>query len=101
MKSFLQKLDGKLLLLVVLPMLPALALVFYADFERRNLGAAEIKQDAVQAAELGAASQEAMIEGIRQLQSSLAQLPQYRGTNWAFYQMHFINLLRLYPYYAD
>ncbi|MCD6052395.1 MAG: domain S-box [Verrucomicrobia bacterium] len=101
MKSFLQKLDGKLLLLVVLPMLPALVLVFYADFERRNLGAAQIKQEAVQAAELGAAGQEAMIEGIRQLQASLAQLPQYRGTNWAMYQMHFANLLRLYPYYAN
>ncbi len=101
MSSFRQKLDAKLLLLVLLPVVPALALVFYADFEKRNLGAAQVRQDAVQAAELGAVGQEALIEGIRHLQASLAQLPQYRGTNRAIYNMHFVNLLKLYPYYLN
>ncbi len=42
MSSFRQKLDAKLLLLVLLPVVPALALVFYADFEKRNLGASQV-----------------------------------------------------------
>jgi PAS domain S-box-containing protein len=101
MKSFWQKLDGRLLLLVLLPMVPALALIFYSDFEQRNLRAIQVKQEAVQAAELGAVNQQALIEGIRQLQASLAQLPHYRGTNAAFYRMNFTNVMRLYPYYLN
>ncbi len=101
MKSFWQKLDGRLLLLVLLPMVPALALIFYSDFEQRNLRAVQVKQEAVQAAELGAVSQQALIEGVRQLQASLVQLPHYRGTNAAFYSQNFANVLRLYPYYVN
>ncbi len=101
MKSFWQKLDGRLLLLVLLPMVPALALIFYSDFEQRNLRAVQVKQEAVQAAELGAVSQQALIEGIRQLQASLVQLPHYRGTNAAFCRMNFTNVMRLYPYYVN
>jgi len=101
MKSFWQKLDGRLLLLVLLPMVPALVLIFYSDFEQRNLRAVQVKQDAVQAAELGAVNQQALIEGIRQLQASLAQLPLYRGTNAAYYRLNFINVMKLYPYYLN
>lgn len=101
MTSFLQKLDAKLLLLVLLPVLPVLGMVFYTNFEQRNLGAAQIKQDAVQTAELGAACQDALIEGIRQLQSSLAQLPLYQGTNRAYTRQTLVNIVKLYPYYAN
>lgn len=101
MKAFWEKLDGRLLLLVLLPMVPTLALIFYSDFEERNLRAVQVKSDAVQAAELGAANHLALIEGIRQLQASLSQLPHYRGTNAAFCRMNFTNIMRLYPYYLN
>ncbi len=101
MTSFLQKLDAKLFLLVLLPILPALGMIFYTNFEQRNLGAMQVKQDAMQAAELGAASQDALIEGIRQLQSSLGQLQLYQGPNRAFFRQNFTNIVRLYPYYAN
>jgi len=101
MKSYLQKLDARLFLLVLLPLLPAVALVFFTNLEQRDLGTKAVKQDAVQTAELAAAKQEAVIEGIRQLQASLADLPQYRGTNRLLYSSHFLNVKRLYPYYLN
>ncbi len=101
MTSYLQKLDARLFLLVLLPLLPALGLVFFTNLEQRELGTKGVKLDAVQTAELAAARQEAVIEGIRQLQASLAQIPQYRGTNRALYAGHFLNVKKLYPYYVN
>lgn len=101
MTSLLRKLDARLFLLVLLPLVPALGLVFFTNLEQRDLGTKAVKQDAVQTAELAAAQQEAVIEAVRQLQVSLSQVPQYRGTNRALCAMHFLNVKKLYPYYLN
>ncbi|MCZ7567969.1 MAG: PAS domain S-box protein [Ardenticatenaceae bacterium] len=71
-------LRARVILLVVLAALPALGLTRYARTEQRRQAAANVQGDTQRLARLAAADHERLIEGTRQLLSTLAQLPEVR-----------------------
>ncbi|OGL19952.1 MAG: hypothetical protein A3K12_02675 [Candidatus Rokubacteria bacterium RIFCSPLOWO2_12_FULL_71_19] len=71
----LSSLRSRLLLLVLLALVPALALILVTAWEQRQLAAAEAEESALRLARLAASDQERLIEGARALLIGLAQLP--------------------------
>ncbi|MBI2525540.1 MAG: diguanylate cyclase [Candidatus Rokubacteria bacterium] len=74
-RSALSSLRSRLLLLVLLAFLPALALILVTAWEQRQLAAAGAEEDVLRLARLAAAEPERVIEGARSLLTGLAQLP--------------------------
>jgi signal transduction histidine kinase len=99
--SFFRGFRSRLLGLIMLSVIPSLVLALYTNLEQRKLGRAQVKDQAVLAAQLAAAKQEGLIDSTRQLLAALAELPQFRGTNRFLYNSHFANLLKFHPQYVD
>lgn len=94
-------LRSRLLLLVALSLVPALALVVYAGVERRAYERDLALKDALVLARIAALEQDRAVEGARQLLLALAHLPQVRLPNAAGCGA-FLAALRLqYPRYAN
>jgi len=91
----------RLLVLVLLSVLPALALTLYTAAEQRKGAAAEVQRDALRLARLASAGQERMIEGSRQLLVMMARLPEVRGDDPAAANAVLADLLRQYPIYLN
>ena len=90
----------RLVLLVLLAVVPALGVIFYAAEEQRRATAVEAQQDALRLARLVSANQEVLIAGTRQLLTALADAPALRAGDpscSAFLK----TLLEKYPYYAN
>lgn len=91
----------RLLLLVMVPIIPALVLAVLGNLELRRLHSLRLQADASRLAQLAAADQRGAIDSARQHLAALARLPEARGTNIATFDAFFANLLRVYTDYAD
>jgi signal transduction histidine kinase len=98
---YFQRFRSRLLLLVLLPVVPALLMVLFTGIEQRRLAVARARDDAFQLVRLAAAREEAIIEGTRQQLSVMAHVSLFRGTNQALLHSYFKSLLALNPQFAD
>ena len=91
----------RLILLVLLGAIPALALTLYTAKEQRRLAAIAVQQDALRVARLASAGQERLIEGAHQILILIAQLSQVRGDDAAACNALLGDLLKQYPLYSN
>ena len=94
-------LRARLLLLILVPLIPALVLEVRTHLEERRLGTVRVEKDAIRVVQLAAASQLGFIEAARQHLAALARLPEARGTNLAMFDGFFKGLTKLYGDYND
>jgi PAS domain S-box-containing protein len=94
-------LRGRLLLLVLLAVVPALGLILYTASEQRRLAARAVQEQALRLAWTAATDHGQLTEGARQLLIALAQLPAVRGRDPAACSALFADLLKQYPRYAN
>lgn len=99
MPHFFDSLRFRLLLLVLLSALPALAVTVYTGLEQRQQAAEWVKQDTLRLVRLAASGDNAIIEGARQLLVSLAALPQIRTDDLLVCNDYLAGLIRQYPNY--
>lgn len=92
---------SRLFLLVLLPVVPALALAGFTNLQHRRSEMLRVREDAQRLVQLAAANEERVIDHTRQLLSALAQLPQARGSNWLACHGLLTGLLTLYPDYLN
>jgi PAS domain S-box-containing protein len=81
MSRFISGLRFRLMFLVLLALLPALGLTLATGLERRQLAGEKSKEEALRYAHLVASSNEALLEGARQLLVSLAQMPEIQSVD--------------------
>jgi PAS domain S-box-containing protein len=93
-------LRSRLLLLVVLAVVPALALTIYTYVELRQLTIADEQREALRLARIAARDQEDTIRDTRQLLFALAQLPELQDADSATCSEFLTRLLNQYPQYA-
>ena len=93
-------LSFRLNLLVLIAILPAIGLVFYAYRHERQLQKAYVQNQALLLTQVVKSQEEQLIEGARQLLIALAQSPQVRDSNPASCNAFFSDLLKQYPLYA-
>ncbi|PYI81095.1 MAG: hypothetical protein DME26_20435 [Verrucomicrobia bacterium] len=98
---FFRGLQGRLLLLVLLPVVPALALALYTNLEQRHTREAQIKNDTIRLVQLAAANQERLIENARELLAVIAQIPAVRGDDLRQPQVFLAGLPKFYTNYAN
>src|SRR5262245_61895701 len=91
--SFLASLRTRLLLLVLLAVIPALALTLYTNLEERQLRRALVQEQAMRLSRLVSADHERLIEDTRRLLVTLARLPAVRDRNPAACNALFADLL--------
>jgi diguanylate cyclase (GGDEF)-like protein/PAS domain S-box-containing protein len=102
MKSFpLGSLRIRLILLVLLAAVPALALTLFTGWEERNASALAAQHDALNLATLASADQDLLVESTRHLLISLARLPELRQDDPAACSALFADLFEQYPLYAN
>ncbi|HET7874975.1 MAG TPA: response regulator, partial [Methylomirabilota bacterium] len=97
----LASLQVRVLLLVLLAVVPALALMLYTNLEERRLKAAQVQTDARRLSRLIAADHARLVEGARQLLVSLARIPAVRDRDAEACSALFADLLKQYPSYAN
>lgn len=91
----------RLLLLVLLAVLPALGLILYTAREERRQARLQAQAEALQLAQIVSADHERLIEGARQLLTSLARLPEMRQHDSQRCSALFAELLSQYRVYAN
>src|SRR5882672_338929 len=91
----------RLVLLVLLPVIPAFILAVYTNFEERQSGRSRVERDAVRVAQLAAANQFALIESTREHLIALSRFPQARGNAVPAFQGFFASMTRIYTNYVD
>ncbi|MPZ76893.1 MAG: hypothetical protein GEU77_10230, partial [Deltaproteobacteria bacterium] len=91
----------RLLLLVLLAIIPALGLILYTAAEQRRLAAVDVEANALRLARVASGDEEQLVEGVRQLLISLAQIPHVRQRNSTACSALFANLIKQYPLYAN
>jgi PAS domain S-box-containing protein len=91
----------RLLLLVLLPVIPALLLAVYTSLEQRRFGTFKVEKDAIRVVQAAVADQAALVEAGRQQLAALSRFPQGRGTNIAGFDSFFKTLLNIYTNYTD
>ncbi len=92
---------SRLLLLILLPVIPALAFALHTNFQQRRLGIARVENDAIRVVQLAAANQRGLVEATRQHLSGLARFPQARGNDLRAFDTFFASLLNVYTNYCD
>lgn len=90
----------RLILLVLLAALPALALTLYSGLAQRQRSADIVQGEALQVARLAIADQEQLIESTRGLLVALAQVPSLSPENLTDCQDFLSNLLAEFPSYT-
>ncbi|MGE5224847.1 MAG: cache domain-containing protein, partial [Omnitrophica WOR_2 bacterium] len=100
MSNFFSSLRSRLLLLVLISALPALALMLYSGVEQRRLATSVVQEDNLRIARLAASNNEALIEGARQLLISLASNPQITQKNQADCGAFLAALWQKFPFYT-
>ncbi|MBI3852652.1 MAG: PAS domain S-box protein [Verrucomicrobia bacterium] len=91
----------RLILLVLLPVLPALVLAFYTNREQRRFGAYRVERDAMRVVQSVASGELSLIQATRQHLAALARLPQARGTNLSSFDPFFAYFKSVYTDYDD
>lgn len=94
-------LRGRLLVLILSAVLPALDWGLYTGLEERLIQRSQVEENALRLTRLAAGDLVQAIEGARQLLVGLAQLPEVRPSNSAICSEVFADLLKQYPYYAN
>lgn len=100
LRSFFASLSVRLNLLVLIAILPAFGLIFYAYMQARQFHKAQMRSQALLLSQVVKSHEERLIEGARQLLTALAQLPQVRNSDPNQCNAFFTNLLKQYPLYA-
>ena len=100
-RLFFSGLRGRLLLLVLLAVIPALGLTLYTNLEERQLRKAQVQEHAMRLSRLVSADHERLIEGARKLLATLARLPGVREGKRAACDPLFADLLTRYSSYAN
>ena len=91
----------RLVLLVLLAVLPALALVGISALGNRNTLARQVEENALRLARLAAAGHESAIEGARQFLTALAQAPEVRSADTSRCEPLVKDLLAGFPNYLN
>ena len=94
-------LRGRLLLLVLLPTVPALLLALYTNLELRRSGTNRVEKDAVRLVQLAAANVNGLVAATRQHLVGLSHFPQARGNDLPAFDTFFANMTKVYTDYAD
>ncbi len=94
-------LRARLLLLVLLPAIPALILALYTNLELRQLGATRAEKDAMRVAQLAAENQSGLIAATGKHLAGLSHFPQTRGNDLAGFKVFFAGMLSVYRDYTD
>jgi diguanylate cyclase (GGDEF)-like protein len=98
---FRSSLRSRLLLLVLLALLPALALILVTAWEQRQLAATDAQESALRVARVAASNLERLIEGARSLLIGIAQAPAVQPGNPRACGALFGDLRRRFPIYAN
>jgi PAS domain S-box-containing protein len=101
MTDFFNSLRFRLMLLVLIAALPAIALTIYSGFEQRALARKTAQEEALRVARLASGHQEAQIEGARQLLLSLARMPQVQDLDSETCTPLFSDLAPSFPQYTS
>lgn len=102
MRQFLfSSLRGRLLVLILSAVLPALGWALYTGLEERFIQRAQVEENALRLTRLAAGDLVQAVEGARQLLIGLAQLPEVRPGNSAVCSALFAKLIKKYPYYDN
>jgi PAS domain S-box-containing protein len=91
----------RLLLLVLVPLVPALLLALHLNLEQRRLDTMRMEKDAVRVVQLAASAQRSLLDATRQHLAALARLPGAIGTNTASFATFFANLPTAFTDYND
>lgn len=101
MSRFFSSLRARLMILVILAVIPALAQMIFSSIERKRDAARMVENDARRLARLASASHERLTEGARQLLMALARLPEVRRADTDACNALFAELLEQFPPYAN
>jgi hypothetical protein len=91
----------RLIAVVLIAVLPALAFILHTASEQRQMAVREIEQDALRVARLAASGQERLIEAAHQLLLVLAHTPEIEGEDAESASAMLRKLLKQYPLYAN
>src|SRR5687768_5625136 len=94
-------LRARLLLLVLVPTIPALMLALYTNLELRRIGAARVEKDALKVAQLAAANESGLIGATRQHLAGLSRFPQALSNDAPAFDVFFARLSKVYTDYTD
>ncbi|HKZ07177.1 MAG TPA: diguanylate cyclase [Methylomirabilota bacterium] len=100
-RIFRSSLRSRLLLLVLLALLPALALILVTAWEQRQLAAIDAQESALRVARVAASNQERLIEGARSLLIGIAQAPAVQPGNARACSALFSDLRKRFPIYVN
>jgi PAS domain S-box-containing protein len=100
MTFFFNSLRFRLIILVLIAAIPAIALTIYTGLEQRAIARASGQEAALRIARLASSHQAAQIEGGRQLLIALAHLPQVQSLDTDLCNPLFQELGPLYPQYV-
>lgn len=101
MHHFFTTLRFRLILLVFLAILPALGLILYAGLEHRRLAANEARKDVLDMVHHASAYQERVVEGARQMLSTLSELPMVQRQDGPACTALFARILGKQKFYAN
>lgn len=100
--QFYQSVRGKLLLLVLLALIPAIGLAVHRNLEQRRTAKARGLDTITALSKLIAANEAAYVKNSRQLLATLSEIGfLVRATDRKFCSVHFQNLLKLSPDYLN
>ncbi len=91
----------RLVLLMLVALIPAFALIVYTGVEQRSQASVDARERALQLAHIGAGSQDALIEGSRQLLLAMAQLSEVRLSDSVTCPTLFADIHKQYPRYVN
>lgn len=91
----------RLLLLVLVPVVPALLLALHMSLYQRELEHSLVEKDAIRVVQLAASGQRSLIDATRQQLGALSRLQEARGTNVPSFDTFFERYLAMYPDYTD
>jgi diguanylate cyclase (GGDEF)-like protein len=100
-RSLFRGLHVRLILLVLLAIMPAVALLVYADLKERQIVLLDIEASASRMVRLAASSHDRLVAGARDLLPALAQLAELHGADPKTCASLFATLLRQFPHYAN
>ena len=101
MHHFFTTLRFRLILLVFLAVLPALGVILYSGLEQRRLAVDEAKRDVMDLVMHASVYQERVVERVRQMLSTLSELPMVRRQDGPACAALFARILEKQKIYAN
>ena len=101
MRHFFTTLRFRLILLVFLAVLPALGVILYSGLEQRRMAAEAAKKDVLDMVHHASLYQERVVEGVRQMLFTLAELPAVRQQDGAVSSAIFARILAKQKIYGN